>query len=105
MTYSKAAEYLGTKIDRPYGSGRNTRMIRRDANTIAIRLHATDVVTFKSDGRIILDSGGWQTATTKARMNEAIPGPCGVYQKDHTWYLRLPSQPDQVFFDRISFRL
>lgn len=39
----------------------------------AVRLHNTRVVTFYPDGRIMLDSGGWQTPTTRDRMNR-----CGV---------------------------
>lgn len=34
----------------------------------AVRLHETDVVTFYRDGSVKLDSGGWQTFTTRDRM-------------------------------------
>lgn len=35
----------------------------------AVRLHATRVVTFYPDGRVVLDSGGYQTFTTRDRFN------------------------------------
>lgn len=35
-----------------------------------IRYHDTDVVRFSPD-EVILDTGGWFTATTKSRMNQA----------------------------------
>lgn len=35
------------------------------------RYHRTDVVTVLNNGDIKLDSGGWQTATTKTAMNQA----------------------------------
>jgi len=39
----------------------------------AVRLHRTDIVTFEPDGSIVLDTGGFQTPTTRDRMNR-----CGV---------------------------
>jgi len=56
-----------------------TQLIRGVATSIrfeeetddtVIRYHSTDVVRFNAD-RIILDSGGKQTITTKLRMNQA----------------------------------
>lgn len=52
---------------------------------IAIRLHCTDVVKVYPDGTYVLNSGGWQTVTTKQRINTFSPA--NVYQKDWTWYL------------------
>ena len=44
----------------------------------------SDVVTWHTDGTAELDHHGWQTATTKRRMNQ-----CGfnVYQSKHEWYI------------------
>lgn len=67
-SYVEAAAYLGRKSDRPIGGSRNTRIIRRSASAVAIRLHHTDVVTFNADGSALLDNGGWSTMTTHARM-------------------------------------
>ena len=44
----------------------------------AIRLHQTDIVTFHPEdangitGVVTLNSGGWQTVTTKRRMNACL---------------------------------
>lgn len=73
QSYADAEQYLGSKSDRPIGSGRATRLQRRGADTIALKLHATDVVTYHRDGRIVLNSGGWRTVTTKERMNRFSP--------------------------------
>lgn len=43
----------------------------------AVRLHDTDVVTLHPDGSYTLDSGGWRTVTTKARINHYAPGSVG----------------------------
>lgn len=47
----------------------NTYLIRRSDEEIAVRLHATDVVTFHADGSIDIGTGGWNTVTTKDRIN------------------------------------
>lgn len=69
-SYAGADAYLGRKDDRPLPSGHHTRLQRRPDGTIAVRLWSTDVVTYRPDGTARLDSGGWRTVTTKARMTE-----------------------------------
>lgn len=64
--------------------GNNTLEIIYSDGSKAIRLHDTNVVTFKKD-KIILDSGGWRTNTTKARINQYSP--FTVYQKDFDWFV------------------
>jgi hypothetical protein len=39
---------------------------------IAVELHATDVVTFYPDGRAELRTGGWNTVTTRGRINHVL---------------------------------
>lgn len=45
--------------------------VRHEGGKIIVRYHYTDVVTIHKDGRVTLDTGGWFTATTKVRMNQA----------------------------------
>jgi len=63
--------------------------IRDEDGWIVVRYHNTDVVKFNAD-KVILNSGGWQTVTTKVRMNQAA-NQFGlgyyVYQKNHIWYV------------------
>jgi hypothetical protein len=66
LTYKGAAELLGKRDTRKLAN--NTYLERRDETTIAIRYHATDVVTF-TPRSIVLDSGGWHTKTTWERMD------------------------------------
>lgn len=51
----------------------NTYLIRRSADSIAVRLHDTDVLTFHSDGHIIVANGGFPTCTTHDRINRYLP--------------------------------
>jgi len=50
----------------------NTVEYERENGDRVIRLHLTDIVTFRPDGTIMLNSGGWKTITTKTRMNNQI---------------------------------
>lgn len=80
MTFASVTETLGNRDRRKVAN--NTYLERRDEWSIALRLHATDVVTFRP-GTITLDSGGWRTVTTKNRMNYALP----VFSEKGTWYV------------------
>jgi hypothetical protein len=80
-TFQQLAEILGTKQNRPYG--KNTRMIRLCPDRITIRFHQTDVVTFHSDGRVVLNSGGFKTPTTKDRIS--THSGINLSQKDGEW--------------------
>lgn len=63
--------------------------IHNKKHSTAIYYHSTAVVQFTFD-EIILNSGGWKTATTKARMNQASNQfglGYSVYQKDFSWYV------------------
>lgn len=80
----------GHRIERPGKTRRkvanNTYLERRSADAIALRLHATDVLTYDAEG-ITYRTGGWQTVTTKERLNRF--GPVGIYSTDRVWYVYL----------------
>lgn len=60
-----------SKSSRPLAN--NTRLNRIDDDTIAVRHHGTDIVTFNRDGTFVLNLGGWNTTTTRARVNGFSP--------------------------------
>lgn len=70
-TFSAFHERLGTRQSRKVGN--NTYMERLDDGSIGVRLHQTHVVVAHPDGRIILDSGGWNTPTTRDRITTWSP--------------------------------
>lgn len=83
-TYTEAADFLAKGRDPNYRKiANNTTVERREGDNIAVRLHATDVVTYHPDGSVTLDSGGWRTYTTKDRMNAF--GPALVWQDQGEW--------------------
>ena len=64
----------------------NTYANRVDDQTIAVRLHATDVVLAHADGTVTLHDGGWLTVTTKARMNDQTR-PANVWSERGVWFV------------------
>lgn len=62
------------------------------AKEIIVRLHGSRIARiFPADRRMMLSSCGWQTATTKSRLNAILTGlnfsGGRVYQEDFEWYL------------------
>jgi hypothetical protein len=66
-----------------------TSITRRDG-ILRVTYHGTDVVTVFPNGKIVLNTNGYQTATTKTRMNQAS-NQFGlgfqVWQKDFEWFV------------------
>lgn len=53
-----------------------------------IRLHDTDILTFENN-HVTLNNGGWETVTTKARMNQYLKDyDLYVSQKNYQWFVR-----------------
>ena len=62
-----------------------------DNNESNVYLRGNHIATVGSNFLHIFD-GGWQSVTTKSRLNALINEfcdafTCGVYQKDFTWYV------------------
>jgi len=67
--------------------GNNTYAERRADGSIAVRLHATDVLTFRRNGEVVLNSGGWFTVTTKDRINQFLRPPYRIASVKGKWTL------------------
>lgn len=81
---------------------RNTRT-RTEGAEFIVRYHSTDVFKFKeSTGVVTLNSGGWHTATTMRRMNQAafeFGLAFKVKQIDFAWYVVFSSGRAVAFED------
>lgn len=83
-SYTEAVQYLGNRARRRVSG--NTYAERRGED-VAIKYHATDVVTFHKDDTATLKTGGWHTVTTKRRMAQHVPA-AGIHQSRHEWMTR-----------------
>lgn len=87
---------LGTRAKRKVG---NNTYIETRENGVALRLHSTDILLENGEGWTV-DTGGWRTFTTKARLNDYLP--VRIYQQRNVWYWDtgdLFTEGDKVLFD------
>ena len=63
--------------------------IHAENGWMIVTYHSTDVVKW-TDNTVVLNTGGWKTATTKTRMNQAANQfdlGYSVYQRNFDWYV------------------
>lgn len=64
----------------------NTVQYTNSKGEIVIRLHNTDIITYKKNGSVVLNTDGWQTPTTKERLNRYMSERhIRIEQKNHKW--------------------
>jgi hypothetical protein len=71
-----------------------------EAGKTMVRYHNTVVATF-DESTITLDTGGWDTPTTKLRMNQTANQfdlRFSVFQRKHKWYVYRPGLSDPIPF-------
>ena len=71
--------------------GSNTRVVSDETGS-HVYLHGHEIAKVAPDGTLSVNSCGWETVTTKSRLNALIN--CfsefisdGIYQKDFTWWV------------------
>lgn len=65
----------------------------------------TEIVNWE-DEKITLNSDGWESVTTKRKMNQAAQQFAlgySVYQKDHKWYVVTPTGQTLPYCDNMTF--
>jgi hypothetical protein len=89
----------GCSLDTDKGAYRDVTVIMPDGRTLYY-YHQSAVVVESADGeRLRLDSHGYQTSTTKERINRHTPGGYHVVQRDYAWYLKTPDGERVEFID------
>jgi hypothetical protein len=91
MAYNKLSNYRTTWFDNGDHGG--------------VTYAQTNIVSWR-DGVVTLKSGGWETVTTKRKMNQAAMQfglNYGVYQKDYDWFVDLPNGETVPFKDGMTF--
>jgi hypothetical protein len=83
-TYQEAQAELGKRDSRKIG---NNTYMRREGEEIKVKYHNTDIVTYRSNGDIVLDTNGWMTSTTKERLNKYTPRDVHIWQENSVWYV------------------
>ena len=90
----KIESQMNTAIQnsKDWKSGNTSVHFNEENNTSVVRLHGNKIAVVGEDFLEIFD-GGWQTTTTKSRLNAIINRFCngvtdGVFQKNYEWFIR-----------------
>lgn len=95
-TYSEADALLGKRASKKLEN--NTYLVRSGPDTISVRLHNTHIITFdRNGGRVHLSTGGWNTVTTRDRLNRYMPAWAHLYSESE--FLVLCIAPRGKAFD------
>jgi len=84
-SYTDADEYLGGKKSRPIGN--NTTLNRLDDNHIAVRHFNTNIVIFDSSEILTINTDGYHTNTTFARINALLPPNTSIGRRKGITYI------------------
>jgi hypothetical protein len=86
MTHAEAVSMVKEKRNKDRRKvGNNTYAEILPNGSVGIMLHSTYVVKIHEDGTYTLSNGGWQTSTTKDRINQYSP--YRVFQKNFEWFV------------------
>lgn len=103
-TYAQALRLVESARDkRVKPVGNNTTVERLGGSLLGIRYHNTIIVSFDAEGRVHLTSGGYRTATTKARL-AYVASAYGyrLSQRDWQWYLTTPEGTEVPWEDGVA---
>ena len=78
-------------------SNSNTKVdYNSNTNCSTVVLHRTAIATYDHNNQALkLNTGGWQTVTTKSRLNAILQGlivGASVFQRDFNWFLNYNNQ-------------
>lgn len=93
ITYEEVAKLFATARSPEKGKpiANNTRIYKR-GDEYEIVLHQTAVVSVLPEGKYIIRTGGWNTLTTRDRLNRYAPGHFFTEQGILYWVPRYPGQ-------------
>ena len=91
---------ISNKVD---WSSSNTRVeYNNNSNCSSVYLHGHQIATFSHELKAVkLSSCGWQTVTTKSRLNailDEVKYGCRVFQKNFDWFVSY-NEDVKDFFD------
>lgn len=86
MTHTEAVNMVrGKRNANRRKVGNNTYAEMLPDGSVGILLHSTYVVKIHPDNTYTLQTGGWQTLSTKDRINEFAP--VRIYQHKYQWFV------------------
>jgi hypothetical protein len=92
--YKQALAFMGNRTTRKLAH--NTYMHRSDFSShILITLHNNVIVCLHPDGKVQLSTCGWNTPTTRERLNRLLTNRIRLYTKKHVLHIRYRGREKQ----------
>lgn len=89
LTQSAVMDRYGVKRHQVKRAANNSWKVYLDGEqAMAYIYHRTEVVSVYLDGRVKLNTGGWDTVTTRDRLNR-FQNVCGIWSERGDWYVRV----------------
>lgn len=98
--HAAALARLGGRASRKLAN--NTYLLALPGGAVGLKLHATVILTWHADGRVVFNSGGYQTVTTKQRMNAFGPSGVSVWSDKGLWHIKAAAGPVLIFQDGVT---
>jgi len=89
-----------------YNKLSNYRTAWHEDNEGGVVIYAKTKIVEWKNGKIKLNSDGWETVTTKRKMNQASHQFClgfSVYQKNYEWFVVTPTGETLEYHDGMEF--
>ena len=93
-TYAEAEKALRGRQVRTVVN--NTRVSRRDEETISVQYHGNTIATFHADGTREFTTCGWGTVSTHERLNAMVPYGVGFIRRDYMGHVQVKHEGDFV---------
>jgi hypothetical protein len=89
--------------------GNNTYVVRLAGGALGVKLHDTVVARYTRED-VTLNTGGWHTSTTKARINDHLPPGVRLFSNKGDWFVSgyaidVPGHFNVPFADGICLRV
>jgi hypothetical protein len=97
---SRRKNQCGCSLTTDKGAYRDVTVEMPDGRTVHFYHQSPVAVEWR--GAVRVDSCGYQTTTTKERINRHLPAGYSVIQRDFTWYLTKPDGSREEFRDGMT---
>ncbi len=93
MNYNSLRQFLDLKPSRKLGHNTIVHMVRvldsPEQDQVAVKYHGTNIIKIDPENVVTLNTGGWETNTTKDRLNQFLScRDAYIFQKNHVWYIK-----------------
>ena len=85
LSHAQCAEVLNGRTS--VRIGHNTWLEKANCDEFVVRLHRTNILVFYPDGDVRISTDGWETVTTKDRLNQLLPIGMRICQVKGEWYI------------------